>query len=159
MAAVVLGHLIRKGLGLFFLVVALRKLADFGEFERLVGDFGIVHDGLVGATAVLLIVLEGISGLLLITGKRLGLALAAGLLVLFLCVLAYGIRLGLDVECGCLGIGPRGSAGSSLSTALVRDLLLLALVALAWERGRRQRRNEVREPMDPGPPGGGESRP
>jgi putative oxidoreductase len=152
----VLAHLLRIGLGLFFLVVAVLKLAERGEFERAVGDFGIVPDGLVGTTAVVLIALEGLAGVLLVAHTRAGLALAAALLVLFLGVLAYGLALGLDIDCGCLGLGAPPAAGGDLSTALVRDLVLLALVGAIHAL---ERRRERREGLDRAPSGGGESRP
>ena len=149
-----LAHLIRIGLGLFFLVAAVLKLADLRAFARLVGDFGIVPDALVETAAVVLLVLEGTAGILLVARMRGGFGLAAALLALFLGVLAYGIALGLDVDCGCLGIGPGTADGTDLSTALARDVLLLGLVALA----RWLERRACPRAVDPGPGGERESR-
>ena len=50
------------------------------------------------------------------------------LLVLFIGVLAYGIALGLDIDCGCLG----PATSRSLSTALAIDVGLLILCGLMY---------------------------
>jgi hypothetical protein len=153
MRAFVLAHILRTGLGLFFLIVAVLKLADLAAFEEAVGNFGIVPDATVRATAVVLVVLEGTAGLLLVVGGRGGLALAAALLVVFGAALSYGIAIGLDFDCGCLGLGE--SERGSLGSALARDLFLLALLALVRLLERRAGRAGLA--VDAGAPSGGES--
>ena len=70
----------------------------------------------------------GLVGLELCAGlgdrqPALGLWLVVALLALFIPVLGYGIAIGLDISCGCLGRADL----SSLPQALLRDLLLLTL--------------------------------
>ncbi len=140
-------RVVRLGLGLFFLATGILKLLDLEQFTRLVGDFGIVPDALVGATAFLVTLLEIAGGLGLLLRKTWALALVAGLLIVFLGVLGYGIRLGLDIECGCLGLGERDPTGSTLKSAFVRDLVLLAVCGLLWafRRSVDERPRERRE--------------
>ncbi len=38
------------------------------------------------------------------------------MLMSFMAVLAYGIAIGLDIQCGCFGIGHRTSLGQQLLT-------------------------------------------
>ena len=53
--------------------------------------------------AVFLPLLEMIFGLGLLLDIKGSLAGITGLLMLFTVILSYGIRLGLDVDCGCFG--------------------------------------------------------
>jgi hypothetical protein len=128
--------LLLRALGALFLAAAAFKLRDLGAFEATIARFGIVLDACVGATAVGLVLAEGAVALGLLAGARRSLLGALALTLLFLGVLAYGLRLGLDVDCGCFGPGER----VGLAQALRRDLVLLALSGyLYWRRpGRRK---------------------
>ncbi|HEX6882255.1 MAG TPA: MauE/DoxX family redox-associated membrane protein [Planctomycetota bacterium] len=128
--------LLLRALGAVFLLAARGKLADLEGFEETIARFGIVLDGAVRATAVALAVVEVGIGAALLVGWRKALHGATALLVLFLGVLAYGLWLGLDVDCGCFGPGEH----VGLATALGRDLVLLAVSGyLYWRRpGRRK---------------------
>lgn len=64
--------------------------------------------------------------------RRWGLWLVIGLLALFIPVLGYGIAIGLDISCGCLGRADLGS----LPEALLRDLLLLTLAGALLRHSR-----------------------
>ena len=56
-------------------------------------------------------------------------------MVVFICVLSYGIWLGLDIDCGCFGSNePESSAFSGLREALLRDLLLLLPLLFLYAR-------------------------
>lgn len=122
-------------LAALFLWSAITKLADPAAFARTVGDFGIVADAWVRPAAWTLIGAEVLVGVLLPGRRSLGPALACGLLTLFLGVLAYGLALGLDIDCGCFGPGEHVSLGA----ALVRDVVLLGVAAgLLRHRLRRE---------------------
>lgn len=132
-----LERLARAGLGVLFLLAAVWKLGDLTGFRDTIGRFGIVLDGLVPATALLLVAAELAVGLGLVAGLCAALHGALALVLLFLGVLTYGLHLGLDIDCGCFGPGER----TDLAQALRRDLVLLGLcVALYWSRARRERR-------------------
>lgn len=121
------------GLGLLFLLAALWKARDLPGFEALIARFGIVLDSWVPATAWALVGAELVVGLGLLVGARPAILGALALALLFLGVLAYGLHLGLDVDCGCFGPGEH----VGLAQALRRDLVLLALAGyLYWRRSR-----------------------
>ena len=82
--------------------------------------------GMIPVAAWGLTLVEILGGLLVLAKRPSGLWLISGLLLIFMGALLYGLWLGLDIDCGCLG--PLESEGSSsLSSALARDLLLLAV--------------------------------
>jgi uncharacterized membrane protein len=96
-------RLARWPLGVFFLYTGSIKLIYFSRFAQHLADFGIVLDNLVPVTALAVCVLEILIGGGLLANRRGSLAAAVGLLCCFIAVLAYGIGMGLDIECGCLG--------------------------------------------------------
>jgi hypothetical protein len=131
-------HLVRISLALAFLAAGAVKLANPRVFAVTVGAFGILPDAAVGPLSVALPVLEVAAAVLLLLNRRGGLELTAGLLVLFVAVLVYALRMGLDVDCGCYGPSdPELEAFGSIRRALWRDGAMLAGVAfLYWRRAR-----------------------
>ena len=128
-------HLLRIALGLLFVSTAILKVADIAEFAHQLGDFGIVADDLVPAAAWLVSLSELAVGLALAVNLRGSLTVVFCLLMLFIAVLAYGIALGLDIDCGCLG--PAFSVG--LKTQLLIDLVLVAWCGLIWWTRKRHK--------------------
>jgi uncharacterized membrane protein YphA (DoxX/SURF4 family) len=116
--------LIRLTLGLMFAYSGAVKLLDIVGFADHVGDYGIVADSLVPASAWAIIVVEIVMGVGLLCRSRICLLGIAMLLVGYLLVLIYGIAIGLDVECGCLGSGYR----VAMPTQVMFDVGLLSLV-------------------------------
>lgn len=110
-------------LGGFFVASAAFKLASPALFVEQIGAFGLIWSSLIPAVAWGLIALELCAGLAVIANRRWGLWLVMALLALFIPVLGYGVAIGLDIACGCLGRADLGS----LPQAIVRDLLLLTL--------------------------------
>ncbi len=83
--------------------------------------------------AIGLPILEILAAIGLLFDVRGSLAVVAGLLVLFLAILGYGVWLGLDIDCGCFGPGdPEGEAYKGLRPALYRDLVMLTGVAYLY---------------------------
>lgn len=115
--------MIRWLLAVLFVVAGITKLSDVSAFASTISDFGLVHPVLELPTAVALSVCEIAAGCLLLFDLRGGLALSVALLCAFLAVLAYGIQIGLDIQCGCFGAGRR----HDLPTAFRTDLALLLL--------------------------------
>ena len=132
--------LTRWALGSVFIYAGARKLLDPGTFAALIEAYGILPDLLLLPVASSLALLEVAAGIGLLFDVRGSLTLIAGLLVLFVGVLAYGKWMGLDVDCGCFGTeDPEAQALHGLGTALYRDLFMLATVILifSWRRFRR----------------------
>jgi len=113
-------------LALVFLFAGLPKLFDVKEFAGIIEAYGLVPEFALLPVAFLLAASEVVCAVGLLLREKWALHIATALLVLFICVLTYGIWLGLDIDCGCFG--PEESeykAFSSLRMALLRDLLLL----------------------------------
>ena len=87
-------------------------------------------------TAVFLSVTEVAAGFGLLMDIRGSLTIITGLLILFLAVLSYGIRMGLDIDCGCFGPqDPESKAFHGLWAALIRDMfMMLAIFYLYYRR-------------------------
>ncbi|REK24779.1 MAG: DoxX family membrane protein [Planctomycetota bacterium] len=123
-----LHHLARLSLALVFLSAGISKLGDIPQFAGRIGDFGIVYDSLVVPAAWVLSILELLLGVGLALRVRGSLAAALVLLGIFIGVLAYGIYLGLDIECGCFGPGFH----VNIRTQLIIDLGLVGWCGLVY---------------------------
>lgn len=132
-------RLTRWSLGGLFIYAGAMKLLAPKSFAVLMDAFGLLPDFLLLPAAVTLPLLEIAAGAGLVFDIRGGLGAVAGLLLLFVAVLGYGVWLGLDIDCGCFGPGdPEGEAFHGLKPALFRDLAMLAPVAsLYWWRRLR----------------------
>ena len=139
-----LPRVVAAGLGSLLLWAAASKLLDMKAFVVAIGDFGLVWEPLLPTVAWCVVGVELVLGCGLWSGRRWANWGAGGLVAVFLCVLGYGILLGLDIECGCFGTGGEG-AGLTLKQAAGLDVLLLATCAwLEWSR-----RSRVGEPPVP----------
>lgn len=113
-------------LALVLLTAGAPKLFALDRFAETVAAYGLIPDGIVSPVAFFIVALEIGAGVGLLLKKKWALLLTAALMLLFIVVLAYGIWLGLDIDCGCFGPEDAEAHGfSSLRTALVRDILLL----------------------------------
>jgi uncharacterized membrane protein YphA (DoxX/SURF4 family) len=131
--------LLRWGLGFIFIYAGSLKLIEPEVFAVLIEAYGIVPERLLMPVAVLLPALEVAAGIGLLFDIEGSLALIAGLLLVFMAILVYGIRMGLDVDCGCFGPeDPEARAFHGLRTSLYRDLIMLAgvLYIYGWRQHR-----------------------
>lgn len=131
----------RLALGILFIWAAVLKFMDLETFAKTIAAFGLLPKPLVVWAALGLPLLELIAALGLIFDVRGSLAVIAGLLVMFSLVLAYGLWLGLDIDCGCYGPGdPEGEAFASLKSSLYRDLaMLVGVFYMYWWRRREKK--------------------
>ncbi len=137
---------LRWALGSVFIYSGVTKMVAPQPFAVLIEAFGLVPEILVMPVALMLPVVEMVAGIGLLADVRGSLAAIAGLLVLFAGILGFGIRMGLDVDCGCFGPGdPEAEAFHGLRTALYRDLLMLAVVGFlyAWRRFHNMRPRRI----------------
>lgn len=119
--------LIRVLLSIIFLWSGISKLIDPTQFAVIIDAYGLMPDAWILPLAVIFPLLEVILGLGLLLDIRGSLAGITGLLILFMAILGYGIRLGLDIDCGCFGPqDPESEAFHSLRPALYRDFVMIA---------------------------------
>jgi len=144
---------LRWVLGVVFIYSGASKLLAPKTFAVLIEAYGLVPDGLLMPVALALPALELVAGAGLLADIRGSLGAVAGMLILFVAILGYGIGMGLDVDCGCFGPeDPEAEAFHGLRAALYRDLFMLAAVGFlyAWRRYRRIRPRTLKE-LVPGP--------
>ncbi|MGB5485817.1 MAG: MauE/DoxX family redox-associated membrane protein [Lysobacterales bacterium] len=130
-------RIVRWVLGGIFIYSGATKLLAPQTFAVLIEAYGLVPDMLLMPVALILPALEVVAGVGLLFDIRGSLAVIAGLLLLFIAILGYGIRMGLDVDCGCFGPEePEAEAFHGLRLALYRDMAMLAAVAFlhGWRR-------------------------
>ena len=140
---------LRWSLGTLFIYSGVTKLLAPLTFAVLIDAYGLLPEALLMPVAVLLPMLEVIAGAGLLVDLRGSLAVITGLLLLFVAILGYGIRMGLDVDCGCFGPeDPEAEAFHGLKPALIRDLAMLTAVAFIYGWRRYQRVKPVGLPRN-----------
>jgi len=111
----------------------MAKLRDPKVFAVLIDAYGLVPESLIMPAAVLLSVMEVMVALGLFIDIRGSLTLTAGLMILFMAILGYGIFMGLDIDCGCFGPDdPEAKAFHGLRVALCRDAVIMAGIAFLY---------------------------
>lgn len=131
----IVSYLVHWPLALLFLYSGGAKLLRLPQFAESVGDFGIVLDGLVRPTAIIVCIAELGLGYVLWQRKSWSLLATAALLLSFIGVLAYGVAIGLDIECGCFGSGLKFKLGQQLGIDLI---LLVWCLSSHWYLNARQ---------------------
>ena len=129
--------LARIGLALSFLVAGAIKIQDPMTFAATIDAFGILPGPLVLPVAFVLPVLEILGATALIFDVRGSLGLITLMILVFIAVLAWGLHMGLDIDCGCYGPGDtEGEAFAGIRDALWRDLIMLGCAATlyAWRK-------------------------
>jgi uncharacterized membrane protein YphA (DoxX/SURF4 family) len=127
----------RWGIGLIFIYAGSIKLMEPRIFAVLIDAYGIVPESLLMPVAIALPSLEVAAGIGLLFDIKGSLSMISGLLALFIAILGYGIRMGLDVDCGCFGPeDPEAKAFHGLRTTLYRDLGMFIIIAFifGWRR-------------------------
>jgi len=126
-------RVLRALYAILFLYAGFNKLFDPGSFAIVIDAFGLVPDILIMPIAVALPLLEILAAIGLIVDVRSSLTVVGGLLLFFLAVVGYGIWMGLDIDCGCFGLGdPEGEAYKSLRPAFYRNIALLIGIAYLY---------------------------
>ena len=123
--------LARLGLGGMFVYAAWTKIQDPALFASSIESYRILPADLVGVVALVLPMVELLSGLALVFTKwsREAALLMLGMMLVFLFGLVQAAVRGLRISCGCFGAD--GDPGdTSLVWTIVRDLLLL--VPIVW---------------------------
>lgn len=132
-------RVLRICLGTIFIWSGLSKLMASESFATIIQAYGLIPEATTLPAALVLSVLEVTAGLGLVMDVQWSLGIITGLLVLFTAVLGYGLRMGLDVDCGCFAPDdPEGMAFHSLRPALYRDIVMLIAIGylFLWRRLR-----------------------
>jgi uncharacterized membrane protein YphA (DoxX/SURF4 family) len=123
----------RLSLGGIFIYAGSIKLLEPKTFAILIETYGIVPESLLMPVAIILPILEVAAGIGLIFDIEGSLSLIAGLLVLFIAILGYGIWMGMDMDCGCFGPeDPESEAFHGLKASLHRDLIMLSGIVFIY---------------------------
>lgn len=131
----------RWSIGLVFLAAAVPKLFDVQGFAAIIDAYAILPGILILPTALVLPVIEIVLAVGLFCNGWISKVGSTVLLLLFIALLSYSIRAGLDIDCGCFGPeDPEYTAFHGLASALVRDLVMLVPLAYSfWYQWYRQK--------------------
>jgi uncharacterized membrane protein YphA (DoxX/SURF4 family) len=122
---------IRYILGVIFIYSAYTKLQDPLGFAESIQNYRVFGLILSNWSAVLVPVLEGILGILLISGLFLeeSLLLTLSLYLIFDVMIVQALFRGLDISCGCFSPTDGGPVDA---TKILQNLFLTALVVLGY---------------------------
>jgi hypothetical protein len=122
---------IRYILGSIFIYSAYAKLLDPRGFADSIQNYQVFGIILSNWAAVIVPTLEGILGILLITGIWLedSLLLTLGLYVIFDIMIVQALIRGLDISCGCFSPSESGPVNS---TKILQNLILTAFVVIGY---------------------------
>ena len=121
----------RLGLGGMFVYAAWTKIQDPALFASSVASYDILPDDLVGLVALVLPMVELLSGVVLVFTRwsREAALIMLGMMLVFLAGLVQAAVRGLEISCGCFGADGEPDS-TSLVWTIVRDVLLL--VPVVW---------------------------
>lgn len=128
-------RLLRLGLAAVFIWSGITKLIEPQIFAVLIDSYGLIPETWTPFISFSLPLLEVVAGIGLLFDLNGTLATITILLMIFICILGYGIHMGLDVDCGCFGPDdPESKAYHGLRAAIYRDVLMLAVIVYlyAW---------------------------
>jgi uncharacterized membrane protein YphA (DoxX/SURF4 family) len=133
----------RFALGIVFIWSGGAKLLEPQAFTVIIDAYGLVPSATVWPIAVCLALLELIAGVGLLFDVPWSLEVITALMLLFIGILLYGIRMGLDIDCGCFGPDdPEAEAFHSLWPALYRDMVMMAAIGFLFLRRHKEKTKE-----------------
>lgn len=96
---------IRLFVGGYFVYAAIPKIIEPLAFATSIGNYGLLPNAMINATALVLPWLELLCAVGLMIGWRIKLnaALCGAMLAVFTTAVAYAVILGLKIDCGCFG--------------------------------------------------------
>ncbi len=125
-------HLCRLVLAAVFIYAGFIKASDVVAFAGQIANYQILPYAWNYLVAATLPYLEILCGVLLFINRRVRPALLVVLVlnVIFIAALASAMIRGFDIDCGCFK--PGSETPTTPLMAILRDLLLLVLIAVAW---------------------------
>jgi uncharacterized membrane protein YphA (DoxX/SURF4 family) len=140
----------RLFMGSIFIYASIDKIAQPAAFARDIYNYQVLPDALINLSALVLPWLELFLGLCLLAGIWMpGAVLAVNLLlIVFLGALVFNMARGLDVNCGCFGVGSNAPAMSG-TYYLTRDIIFFGIgaflfISLFFRNHRPMRGNPLR---------------
>jgi len=131
-------------LGAIFIAAAWPKIQEPPDFAHMICNYKMIPGGVVNLMAIYLPWIELLAGAALIFGvfRRGSLVTVGGLLVVFIIALGFNLMRGHPVDCGCFDLHPVQKSPDELfadmKTTILRDVGMLAMVAVAWLGLRRE---------------------
>ncbi len=129
---------VRVYLGVVFVLACWHKLANPEVFALDVATYQFLPLELINVFALLLPMVELVTGVMLIVGFRSRAAslLIALMMVAFMVALSAALSRGLELSCGCFASAESGEADPISGMTLLRDTvwLLMALYILLFDR-------------------------
>lgn len=124
-------------IGGIYLLAGVLKLPDPAQFAQVIFNYRLLPWPLSAAAALYLPWLEILCGVALLFRflPKGALALVTALTLAFAIALLSAWLRGLNIECGCFG---RSGGHSGITDGLLRDILLLAALAVLWRFERQQ---------------------
>ncbi len=125
-------HMGRLLLGGVFLYAGMLKALDINAFASQVAAYQLLPYAFNYLIAATLPYIEILCGILLVLnlGIRAALLVLGSLNISFMIALVSVLLRELDIDCGCFD--PGGESDTGPGTALLRDLLLMALIVSTW---------------------------
>jgi uncharacterized membrane protein YphA (DoxX/SURF4 family) len=117
--------LTRIVLGGIFMYASMDKLANMGDFAKIIYNYKMLPVELVNLLAIFLPWLEFIVGFCLVIGKyeKASILLYSFMLIIFIIALTQALVRGLDISCGCFSVKP--STTSEVWLRIVEDIIML----------------------------------
>lgn len=123
--------LIRIGIGIYFLMAAIPKIADPLAFATSIYHYKMLPSWTINAYALIIPWLEVIVGVCLLVGARVraAAALTTIMLVMFTIAIIWAVVHGLVIDCGCFG---SNSTDVTDWAKVAKNTGLILLTAWLW---------------------------
>jgi uncharacterized membrane protein YphA (DoxX/SURF4 family) len=125
-------HLARLTLALVFVYAGAVKMQDVVAFAGHVAAYQILPYAMNYLVAATLPYVEFLAGVMLLLNTRVrpALLVIGAMTLVFMAALVSVLLRGLAIDCGCFD--PGGGQDVTAGVALLRDIVLMALVVLVW---------------------------
>ena len=122
-------------LGSVFIYASIDKIANPGDFAKIVGNYHVLPFGIENLLAIILPWVEFIAGVCLIVGFMVDGATILVILmnIVFIFAITQALARGISVECGCFSVASDTGSAIGVKTIL-RDIGYLFLAYIVYYR-------------------------
>ncbi len=112
-------------LGAIFIFASYHKITSPAEFAKIVYGYGLFPGVFINLIAIILPLIELVSGLALILGvfPRSAALIVTGLLGIFLAIMVINLARGHEFDCGCFSVG-HIQTSSGIIFRIIREMIL-----------------------------------